>query len=131
MASDTFQFHREGDLDLTIITVVGSIETEDIIRHLADFYDQFNTSKLIWDFSRAEGEHIDGRQLRRIVDAAKSQAHLREGGATAIVVPRSSQFGVARMYEILSDLAGHPIAHAVFRSLEEARAWLKATRPSA
>jgi len=127
------RFHKHTDVgqNLTVITANGSVTSDDIIGALEDFYKHSYTLNLLWDFTRAHETGIDKPQMHRIVEAAKSHAHLRAGGKTAIVGPEDAQFGVGRMYEAFSELAGHPVAHGVFRSVREALVWLntKEERP--
>jgi len=126
MEHRTFDRRTDKAQDLTVITVTGAVSSESIIAALDDFYESGATSRLLWDFSAVHGGGITEGGLHRIIESARRQAHRRTGGKTAIVASSDAQFGVGRMYEILSELAGHPIAHAVFRSTAEAVAWLNA-----
>ncbi len=111
--------------DLTIIEVTGKITSNEIIEAIIDFYKSDFTLKLLWDLSKSDMSGITGDHLREILSVAKSYAHLREGGKTALFTTLPLGYGIARMYEILSDVNQHPIQNSVFRSLDKAMAWLE------
>ena len=65
--------------------------------------------------------------MHLIIDHAKGFAHLRNNGKTAIVISSSLGFGLGRMYDTLAQIADHPVKHSVFRSYDEAVAWIEST----
>jgi len=48
----------------------------------------------------------------------------RQGGKTAVVAPKDLVYGLARMFQIMSDTDDFPFETRVFRSYEEAEQWL-------
>jgi hypothetical protein len=79
----------------------------------------------LWDLSNSSLSELNSDKLREIISVAKQYAHLREGGKTALFTTAPLGFGIARMYEILADANQLPIPNRVFRSLDEAMAWLE------
>ena len=112
--------------DTTLLVITGTVTSEDVIDGMRNFYGNICTSKLIWDFSRSDLQNAKSEQLAAVLAAAKSYAHLRSGGRTALVVPQDLGFGLARMYDSMAMLQNHPVAHGVFRNRDEAVAWLNA-----
>ncbi len=111
--------------DLTIIEVTGKVTSGEIIDAIVDFYESAFTLNLLWDLSGSDMSAITGDHLHEILSIAKSYGHLREGGKTALFTTLPLGYGIARMYEILSDVNQHPIQNSVFRSLDDAMAWLE------
>lgn len=109
---------------LTILTVNGALTCEEIIHAMEDYFKNDVTPYLLWDFTDADLSKITEKNMRQIIALAKSNAHLRKNGKTAIVAPRDLTFGLSRMYEMLSELNKHPIQHYVFKDINGAIAWL-------
>jgi hypothetical protein len=78
----------------------------------------------LWDFTAADVTGLTSDDLSKILSIAKGHAEARPEGRTALVAPGAFEFGMGRMYEILSDVHDHPIAHHVCKSRAEAERWL-------
>lgn len=113
------------DASLTILTVIGVVTCEDVIHALEDFYENDVTQNILWDYIDADVSKITEKCMMQIIEIAKSYAHLRKKGRTAIVGRTDLTFGLSRMYEILSEVNEHSIQHRAFRNIDEATAWLK------
>lgn len=109
----------------TILVVAGTVVAEELVEAFKDFYRQEFTPNLVWDATHADLTELSTDQLRQIFSIAKDFSHLRQSGKTAIVVAGSLGFGMGRMYEIFCELDNHPIPLRVFKSREEAMAWLE------
>ena len=72
--------------------------------------------------------NITARSLKKMADAAGVFKEKFSGQRSAIVAPTDVMFGMARMYEMLSESAGSPIQICAFRTFEDARAWLDGGR---
>ena len=118
----TFEVDRARHTVLTMAS--GLVTYDDLAQHLAEE---------ARDDALGFAEVIDGRgattdvtagQVRSLV--ARTDALLRQGqlGALAIVTDSDFAFGMARMYQILSEPL--PVQIGVFRTLDEATAWLSA-----
>ena len=107
--------------------VSGVVTYEELVRHLEEE-------------ERANGlglpEVIDGRgattdlttrQVESLVRITDTLARKGRLGALAIVTDDDLAFGMARMYQLLTD--GLPVRIGVFRELREATAWLRAAPP--
>ena len=113
--------------EITVLRVTGKMAAEQIIDELTRFYEEEFTNNLIWDFSNAEGKDLSSNDLHKIVTHSKEYGYLRKNGKTAFVISTSLGFGLSRMYDSLARVADHPVNYAVFRSYDEAVAWIKST----
>jgi len=111
--------------NLTIFKVAGKFTSDEIISVFNEFYNSKYTLNILWDLSESDFSELDTDHLRRIISAAKNYAHLRVGGKTALFTTLPLGFGLARMYESLSEANQVPISNRVFRSIDEAMAWLE------
>ncbi len=120
------QITREtfNDKDLTILTVCGELTAGQLIGALEEFYKSDFTSRLMWDFSETDLTAAKRENIEEVIAVAKKYAPLRKEGRTALVAPRVVDYGIARMYEMISENKGHPVSHAVFKDRDEAMNWL-------
>lgn len=72
--------------------------------------------------NRARAAGAKAAYVKAMAVASRRHAHLFENTRCALVVSRDVQYGMSRMYELCAE--GGPIETAVFRSVEDAEAWL-------
>ena len=78
---------------------------------------------VIYDIRQVSGLTLTSHEIRHVADYAKTLAPRRgESWKAAIVVSGTLAFGLARMFEIMSN--GAPFTVRVFRSMEDAITWL-------
>ena len=121
-----FKINTITDQDLTSIVFSGKVLPADIINALKDLYEFETTSKVIWNFSDCDVTSLLYDDLSSFIDAAKGFAHRRVNGKTALVGSSDLAFGIGRMHITLADLERYPIPLQIFRSVDEALAWLNA-----
>ena len=110
--------------DLTVFNISGDLGFEEII-NLIDFTYSFEiTLNILMDLSSADTKSLTSEQIEKIGNHSKKYSHLRIGGKTAYIAKKDIDYGLARMYQIHTELKGHEELHRVFRSLEEAMVWL-------
>jgi len=114
----------DSDRDLTTLVFSGKVAPEEVIGALKEFYGASPTLNTIWNFSDCDLSAARMEQLSSILVVARSYAHLRKGGRSALVLPGDVGFGLGRMYEAMAEGKDHPVEHAVFRSVAEALKWL-------
>jgi hypothetical protein len=115
------------DKEITVLKITGEVTCDQIIDELTLIYEEEVTRNFIWDFSIARGKSLTGNDLQQIVTHTKEYGHLRKNGKTAFVISTSLGFGLGRMYDSLAQVADHPVKHGVFRSYDEAVAWIEST----
>ena len=118
----TFELDRARRTVLTMAS--GLVTYDDLARHLAEEQrDDALGFAEVFD-GRSATTDITPEQVRALV--ARTDSLLRQGrlGALAIVTDSDLAFGMARMYQILAEPL--PVQIGVFRTLDEATAWLSA-----
>ncbi len=110
--------------DITVLRLTGEIDVNQIIDELDRFYEGEFTNNVIWDLSDAEGKNLSSNDLHIIVSHAKELGHLRKNGKTAFIISSSLGYGMGRMYDSFAQVINHPVKHSVFRSYDEAVAWI-------
>lgn len=112
--------------NLTIIRAVGKMEPGDFREWTARYYTGTVTLHTLWDLTQADLSAIQADDLRNDAAHTKDLADVRKGGKTAIVSANTLAYGMSRMLEAFYGLEEMPFDVQVFRTLEEARAWLGA-----
>lgn len=110
--------------ELTVFKCTGKVLSTDIEESITAFYAGRPTRHVMWDISDAEISELSATDVRRIAEQTKRVAHSRPGGKTAIVSAADMPFGLARMYQAFAELAEQNSHVEVFRSTEEALAWI-------
>jgi len=110
--------------DLTVFNITGDLGFEEIIDLVDLTYSSEITLNILIDLTCADTKSLTSEQIAKISDHSKKYSHLRSEGKTAYIVNKDLDYGLARMYQIHTELKGHHEAHGVFRSLEEAISWL-------
>lgn len=109
---------------LTIFTVSGKINARDFASAIRSFYTGEVTLYALWDLRKGEIESTD----KDVWNLARSVSTLnlshRRGGKTALVAGEGRPFGLARMYQLITETMALPFEVKVFTSIEEAHNWL-------
>ncbi|MBW2536485.1 MAG: STAS/SEC14 domain-containing protein [Deltaproteobacteria bacterium] len=116
------------DTDTTVLTVSGEVTPDEMKRAIEQFWEaEHVTLDVIWDYSAASMARLQGTDLGDLVDVGlRYPDRLREraGGRTAIIAPSDVAYGMMRISETLSEMAGYTFEVRVFRSREAGEAWL-------
>jgi hypothetical protein len=121
-----FDIITDKDQALTSIVFTGTVSPADVFDALTTFYESEITPKVLWNFSHCDINALITGNISAFIDAAKSYAHLRIEGKSALVGSDDLAVGLGRMFSSLAEIKGHPISHEIFRSVDDARAWLNA-----
>jgi hypothetical protein len=109
---------------LTIFTVSGTVTAREFAIAIRSFYAGEITLHALWDFRQGNVELT----AEEIWNLARSVTTLnlstRRGGKTAFVAEKGSPFGLAKMYQLITDTMSLPFEIKVFTSLEDANHWL-------
>ena len=111
--------------NLTIFTVSGEFLLDQIIDRIEELYTSDFTLNLLWDLSHANTTAITRDQIEKIIALIKKYAHLREGGKSAYVMSSELGYGIARMFEIMSEMENLPVSQYAFKNFNEAMGWLE------
>jgi len=113
--------HEDG---LTEHIATGDVIDDEMFEAQREFYEEGPTRFQLWDMTGCSLEGITIGGMRRFIEKAARLGQVRKDGKTAVVVGSQLQYGLARMAETFAEFASLPFAFHVFRSIEEARAWL-------
>ena len=119
--------HRrvDRDLDLTVNTAEGVLTIDEIIDVVKLYLSDNPTSKVLWDFSRADGSGISMEDLMALYDILRHTATDNVKRKVAIVVSRDLGFGISRMAESQAGIAGITTDYYITRNIEDGMAWLE------
>ena len=106
-------------------TCTGTIDADEIIEALHEIYsgEGFSVSHhSIWDFRNCAAK-ISSEEMWKIITYVKDVRKGGGGGKVAFVVSHTSNFGLARMYELTSE---HQVDRLlkVFSDFDDALKWL-------
>jgi hypothetical protein len=116
-------FTTEYDSDRNIVFHRGSgnITAKEVMAQLHHLFKNYPGKHSIWDLRNAEVSKIPAAELLGTIPVVKENAKHREGGRTAWVTTRPSDFGLCRMAEMRSGPL--PYERRVFKTMEEAIDW--------
>jgi hypothetical protein len=110
--------------NLTIHKCSGSLTEQEILDTSKSFYGGNPTLYTLWDFSNSSFDKISNEFLREMLSIVQRSGSRRQGGRTAVIAPSDLEYGMARMFQIMSDTDDFPFETRVFRSNDEAKQWL-------
>ena len=110
--------------DLTILKCSGDLKEKELLDNLESLYGGSPTLYTLWDLSNSSMINISQVFVKKLFDFVKKKGSIRQSGKTAVVAPTDLEFGMARMFQIMSDTDIFPFEIKVFRHYEEATQWL-------
>jgi hypothetical protein len=110
--------------NLTIITATGRLTAADFMQWVQAYYAGEVTQFILWDLTKANLSEITHDEVEAHAKFFNHLAGARKGGRSAFVFDSSLEYGLGRMYQILSEIENVPIDFQTFRSIQEAREWL-------
>jgi len=118
---------QDFERDLSIMTFSGDVTLEDHVSVTELFYEK-PTADLIVDSSEIALNPLKYNDLSAFTQMLKEKNELRPKGRTALVVHTEVHFGLARMFESLYTARELSSEIGIFRSMDEAYAWLKSDK---
>jgi len=110
---------------LTTFTVSGTITAREFAIAIRSFYAGEVTFYSLWDLRNGKIEATDNEVWNLARSAGTLNLTSRRGGKTALVAGEGRPFGLARMYQLITDTMTLPFEIKVFTSIEEAHNWLE------
>lgn len=111
------------EADVTVFQIKGELSGEDLLALTEQFYAEQPTTLLLLDVRLASVSRVTVEDCLDNIKLALSHRPQRLHGKTAVLVGDTMQYGMARMYEMLS-ASRDQIEIAVFNSLVDACIWL-------
>jgi hypothetical protein len=109
---------------LTTFTVSGTVTARDFAIAIRSFYAGEITLHALWDFREGDVQLTDAEIWNLARSVSTLNLSTRRGGKTAFVVQEGTSFGLARMYQLITDTMSLPFEIKVFTDLREANHWL-------
>ena len=110
---------------LTIFTVSGTITALEFANAVRSFYAGHVTLYALWDLRKGKVQSTDNDVWNLARSVSTLNLSSRRGGKTALVAGEGRPFGLARMYQLITDTMTLPFEIKVFTSIEEAHNWLE------
>jgi hypothetical protein len=110
---------------LTIFTVSETITALEFANAIRSFYAGDLTLYALWDLRKGKIESTDNDLWNLARSVSTLNLSSRRGGKTALVASEGRPFGLARMYQLITDTMTLPFEIKVFTSIEEAHNWLE------
>ena len=110
--------------NLTIHKCSGDLNEQELLDTIESFYGDNPTLYSIWDFSNSSFDKISNEFLRQMFSIVQKVGSNRQGGRTAVIAPSDLEYGMARMFQIMSNTNDFPFKIKVFRYFGEASQWL-------
>ena len=113
--------------NLLIASVTGELNAEEVIAVIREYYPNGIVKDVIWDLSHATLQSISRYNFEAIAKATKEAIACgsRQGGKTVFVGNVTSDYELLQMYTAIAEIADIRIDYNVFKTIEEARSWLK------
>jgi hypothetical protein len=109
---------------LTIFTVSGTVTAREFAIAIRSFYAGEITLHALWDFRQGNVELTEEEIWNLARSVSTLNLSTRRGGKTAFVAEEGSPFGLAKMYQLITDTMSLPFEIKVFTNLEDANHWL-------
>lgn len=120
---NSVETHVDRSQNLTIFMVPEAATAADYIKVIEEVYTSDPTSDFLWDFAASSLHLLDNQDFEEIAKTAIKYAHLRTNPRTAIVVHKSMEKAVMKLYSFISQMAGSPITYEIFETRETAMNW--------
>ena len=108
----------------TVQECSGDITTKELFDTAQSFFGDLYTPNVIWDFSKASLADIPSDFVRQSSEMVKRLGVARRNGKSAVIASSDLEFGLARMFQIMTDNGEIPFKIKVFRYFGEATQWL-------
>jgi len=110
--------------DVVILRVIGGVTFDQIYEALTLYFPNV-TKHLIWDYTNGNLTNVTSDDFKQVPDISKRYFTNRSRGRTAFACPNSYVYGMFRMYTAFADIESMPYEYEVFRTFEEALAWVE------
>lgn len=112
-------------LRTAFLSATGTISQQDLrergnkLIHDQDWQPGFN---ILTDYTEASLAELNYEKIQELVEYQLQVAPILGAGKCAVVAPRALEFGIARIWESLTD--NNPISIKIFHNRAEAETWL-------
>ena len=126
MSSGKIESAVDEQCSLTSFSVEGIISAEQLITTIQQFYAENPTSLVLWDFTATNIHHLQTAEIERIANTTRNISYSSRVLRAALVFSSDVDFGLGRMFEVLSHAGKLDQKIRSFHSRENAKKWLEA-----
>ena len=124
MGAGMITFSVDDQRQLSIVTCSGKLTAEEVSDAIKKYYQGDPTPNVLWDIEQADLTALSADDVAKIAQLTSSERPDGLPGKTAIVSSQDLGFGMGRMFETYRQFEEKEVAMQVFRSLDEALAWM-------
>jgi hypothetical protein len=110
--------------NLTIYKCSGDLSEAEISNAIQFLYNDQPTLHLLWDLSNASMDGISSTFVRKISTSVRERGIAVQDRKIAVIAPKDLEYGIARMFQILSNESRFPFKIKVFKYVGEACQWI-------
>ena len=114
----------DSSASMTVHTVQGVITTKEILTVVDNYYKGTITKLILWNFLESELTPISAEDVRELASLTKKYCKSRPGGKTALVFGRLADYGIGRMFQVLSEISDDNVEFMPFNDMSSAVEWL-------
>ncbi|MCP4643218.1 MAG: hypothetical protein GY851_22415 [bacterium] len=119
-----FVYTKYPEQELAVLVVKGDTTIDEWLDALTRYDAEGPMKYELYDL-RQQTTPLSSDDIHRIVQLSEKDRHLRPPeGKTAIIVGDALKFGLARMYELMSEIEGVTWETKPFYTVDEAAGWL-------
>ena len=111
--------------NISVFSVHGNFSLDKLLNEIDRLCATDTTLHSLWDFTNGVFPTIKASDVEIIIEHTRKYVDIRKGGKSAIVVSRDLGYGMARMYDTLSECKDSPVEYRVFRDINEATNWIE------
>jgi hypothetical protein len=115
----------DASASLTVHTAHGVMTKKEILTVVDNYYQGTVTKCILWNFVESELNQISTEDVRVLASLTKKYCKARPGGKTALVFARLVDYGIGRMFQILSEMSDENVEFMPFSDLASALEWLR------
>ena len=121
----TIDMITEGNL--LIVTVSGDLTADEVIAVVKEYYPTNQVKDVIWDLTNGTMKSISFAGFHEMAITTKMVVSFgaRKNGRTVFVGTTDEDYSVNKMYTVMAEVTGVPISYKVFRTIDEARNWMR------
>ena len=109
---------------LTIRKIKGPVTFDEVMVFIRKEYSGDITRNIIVDCSEGTLNSLSSDEMGKIAAFISKESLKRETGKTAGIMPKDVDFGLANMFQALTQIMGYKRDVKIFRHREDAMAWV-------
>jgi hypothetical protein len=120
-----YELTKQPETGIHVVNIGGNVLPGDLIEMLKVLWQDdtyIGLAHAIWDFTESDTNYYF-EDIFKLFEFVKEAKQLRGPHTLAVVAPHDNEFGMSRMYAMLSEVEGPKVN--VFREIAPATSWLQ------